>query len=480
MFPKSKQEPASKEKSGARPKTVVSTPAYPYQDGAEGKGLDIAKGLEQSTKVPQQDYDTSTLLQAVNLMQVTERKDDILKSMRSSIPNSPPFVASAGIATADNSHYSCLSKQNCSSSYETRRSDSPEKLATELSSHLDDTLYTELDEETEQYIRRAIKSGLRLDATKVLRNIVELIMSAEILFRTTDSKNIIDLEKVKNRLREFCLNFSEYEKMLLDLLLEIEILDKVASELGKFFSFDGKQEDLLDATHKIKVALTKIGDKSTSENRAVSRYYISAVNQFRANEIALTQAAKDRDDQISGESFSLLQRLAFALKYGTLHEIIESMNVELKKLANGKLNGFLFYPKEDETGLRRRELPPFVKPKLAETIEDIFRKVVDSDTTEKAASNEITDNILDAVETLSNIFFSSYAPELKLQTIHSEKDVDYIECDISKVTKLVSEGYQKQHLGVVEVHKKALGVLHDHPRLQRENDDLRQQLQNQS
>ncbi|XP_067941474.1 uncharacterized protein [Watersipora subatra] len=460
MFSKSKQEPASK-----------------------------------STKVPQQDYDRNTLLQAANLMQVTEREDDILKSKSSSIPYSPPFIALAGIAAADNSPYSRLSKQNHSSSYKTRRSDSPEKLETELSSRLDDTLYTELDEETEQYIRRMIKSGLRLDATKVLRNIVELIMSAEILFRTTDSKNIIDLEKVKNRLRGFGLNFSEYEKLLLDLLLEIEILDKVTSELkDRYFSFDEKQQDLLDAVLKIGTALTIINKTARSENRAVSRYYISAANLFRENKTALTQAAENRDDQISGESFRLLQRLAFALKYGTLHEIIESMNVELKKLANGKLNGFLFYPEKDETDLKRRERSPFVKPPLADTIERIFDETDGSDTTENVASKEITDDILDAVETLSNIFFSSYRPELKLQTIHGNRDGDYIECDISKVTKLVSEGYQKQQLGVVVVHKKALGVLQDYTRLiqdngslreenerlQRENDDLRQQLQNQS
>ncbi|XP_067951456.1 uncharacterized protein [Watersipora subatra] len=159
-----------------------------------------------------------------------------------------------------------------------------------------------------------------------------------------------------------------------------------------------------------------------------------------------------------------------------MHELVRSMDIGLRRLAKGELNGFIFYPEEEEAELKARPYPPFEAPGtrgLADIVDAIENPCMPD-----GENSETIKELFDNWSTLTNVYLSSYVPELAENGPRKSKPADeYFECDISLATNLFTRDKKTKRPRAMSVYGKFKGVLKDNIRLKQDKGYLKEEIE---
>ena len=268
------------------------------------------------------------------------------------------------------------------------------------------------DEEFEA-MEKVYGKGLKLDARDAVKDILELILTVVILRRSkyeSKERMVFKAEDAEKALKAFTSQFNETQRCALDLLFELEDLDTQLLTLYKnCFYFGEDKQELLEILANIGSFISLINE--IDPNRAnTSKVYRNAVQFYESSLPRINFAISGNAKQLSNEVRGIINRMSQQLKLGTLHEIVTDLNIDMRELANLKLNDQMFYP-QDKRKYRYR--PPL--PKGARHAEDHV------DSIERQASTDAdVDAFFKEMNDLSTAYFSMYIPELGENASHEK------------------------------------------------------------
>ncbi|XP_067950421.1 uncharacterized protein [Watersipora subatra] len=434
-------------------------------------------------------YSKSTLRKVKNLVQISLRGEETVES----ISQQASSMSETGCPSARmKSHSKNDSVFSFSKKGMVKNTFQANEVTPTLAgkSGLEDTPTEDISDIDEKQMLQLMGNGLRVNAREALKNMMEIVMSVAIVQRCTNSDEVMDVTEAQKRLENFGVTLDQTQKPLLGLIYDAENLNEIATRLDyQYLSFDEIRRKFLKAVENVDNGISYLNKQEKNADQKISLYYSEAVQFYNEHREELIQNAKNGDDQITEENHKLLKSACKKLKLGVMHELVRRMDIGLRRLAKGELNGFIFYPEEEEAELKARPYPPFEAPGT-KGVEDIVDAIENPRMPDGENSKTIKE-LFDNWSTLTNVYLSSYVPELAENGLCKSKPADdYFECDISLATKLFTKDKKTQKPRAMSLYGKFKGVLKDNKclkqdkgylneeieRLRQETDDLRAQL----